>query len=234
MRKQILEHCYRHSLGHIPSALSMVDYVRSVFKYIDKDDKIVIGKPFGSIAYYTIWKEKGWIDDYEALHMGLKHDEVDFVDYSEETIGNALGVASGISLGTDKITYVNITDATLQMGNTLEAIQFIGQHQQNIICTVDYNNAQVTGQTSDIISVDPIISMFKLYNWNVFEVDGHNEQEIDEAMEKAIKSTPSLLVCKTIKGKGIPEMEKDIKKWHYKKIQSEEELQSLVQALQVT
>ena len=237
MRKQILQCSYKQNLGHIPSAFSMVDYIQSVFKYIKRDDKIVIGKPFGALAYYVVWKERGWINTIDGLSMGVNHDEIKFVDYSEETIGNALGVAAGIAMTTDKKVYVNITDATLQMGNTLEAIQFIGQHQlKNIVCTVDYNNAQVTGATSEIINVEPVISMVRLYNWNLFVVDGHDSKKLDQVMQQAVQNSdqPSMVVCITKKGKGIPDMEKDIKKWHYKKIESTEELQSLVAALQDT
>lgn len=237
MRKKILEYSFKHKLGHIASAFSMVDYLQSVFKYIKRDDKIIIGKPFGSQAYYTVWKERGWLDNIDNLHMGVKHDQIKFIDYSEETIGNALGVASGIALTTDKKVYVNISDGALQMGNTLEAIQFIGQHQlSNIICTIDYNNAQVTGLTKDIIDVEPVITMARLYNWNVFAVDGHDSKKLDQVMQQAVQNSeqPALVVCVTTKGKGIQDMEKDIKKWHYKKIESEMELQSLVQALQAT
>lgn len=237
MRKKILEYSFKHKLGHIPSALSMVDYVESVFKYIKKDDKIIIGKPFGAQAYYVVWKERGWLTDIDKLHMGVKHDEIKFVDYSEETIGNALGVATGIALTTDKCVYVNITDASLQMGNTLEAIQFIGQHQlNNIICTIDYNNSQVTGHTSDIINVEPVLTMVRLYNWDLYVIDGHDKSKMDQLISQAInkRDLPTMIVCITKKGYGIPEMEKDIKKWHYKKIETQEELQSLVAALQVT
>ena len=234
MRKEILEYSFKHDLAHIPSALSMIDYIQSVFKYIKRDDKIVIGKPFGAQAYYLTWKDKGWLTEIDSLHKGVKHEEIDFVDYSEETIGNALGVASGIAMTTDKNVYVNITDASLQMGNTLESIQFIGQHRQsNIICTVDYNNAQVTGKTSDIIDVEPIISMARLYNWNVYVVDGHDKNKLDQVIYAAVQDNelPSLVICVTKKGKGINRMQEDIKKWHYKKIESETELNSLKQEI---
>lgn len=237
MRKQILEYSFEHNLGHIASAFSMVDYLKSVFKYIKRDDKIIIGKPFGAQAYYTIWKDRGWLTDIDNLHMGVKHDEIKFVDYSEETIGNALGVGAGIAMATDKKVYINISDGALQMGNTLEAIQFIGQHQlKNIICTVDYNNAQVTGNTGDIINVEPVLTMVRLYNWNLFVVDGHDSKKLDQVMQQAVQNSeqPTMVVCITKKGKGIAQMEKDIKKWHYKKIETSEELQSLVQELQDT
>lgn len=227
MRRELLEYSYKHNLGHIPSALSMLDYVDELFskKLVTPDDKIVIGKPFGAQAYYIIWKKLGYLDDIDNLSIAVKHDEIPFVDYSEETIGDSLGVATGIALTTDNRVWVNLTDATLQMGATLEAIQFIGQHQlKNIMVTVDYNNSQVTGQTSDIINVDPVINFFHNYGWTV-------KYKIDDF---AIEDKPQVYIMKTTKGKGIPSMEKDIKKWHYKKITSQEELQSLVAELQAT
>jgi len=237
LRKNILRYSYKHNLGHIASSFSMVDYLQHVFNYIDKDDKIIIGKPFGSQTYYIIWKKLGWLNDIDNLSVGVKHDEIDFVDYSEETMGNALGVAAGIAMTTSKNVYVNISDAALQMGNTLEAIQFIGQQQlKNIICTVDYNNSQVTGKVHDIIDIKPVFTMFKEYNWKIFEVDGHNHEELNSTMKQAFqkKENPTLIICKTKKGKGIKTIEKDIKKWHYKKIETLKELQLLEQELQDT
>lgn len=221
MKKELLQYSYDKQLGHIPSALSMFDYLQSVFKHIKRDDKIVIGKPFGAQAYYLIWKNKGWIKNINDLSVGVQHNEIPFVDYSEETIGNALGVAAGIALTTDKRVYVNISDAALQMGNTLEAIQFIGHNKlSNIVCTVDFNNSQVTGVTTEILDVKPIISMAKQYNWNVYVVDGHNEKKFDQVIYAAIndKELPSMVVCITKKGYGIQEMQNDPKKWHYRKL----------------
>jgi transketolase N-terminal domain/subunit len=227
MKKEILEFSYKHQLGHIASALSMSAYLNSVFKYVKKDDKIVLGKPFAAQAYYVLWKKLGWIDDIDSLSVGVKHDEIDFVDYSEETMGNALGVASGIAMTTNKKVYVNLSDAALQMGNTLEAIQFIGQHQQNILVTVDMNNAQVTGSCSDIINVYPVVNFFKQYNWNVYEL-----QEDADIYDCYHNTKPTVIIFNTKKGSGILEIERNIKKWHYKKIETSSELQSLVEELQ--
>ena len=176
--QELLEYSFKHNLAHIPSALSMYTYIQEIFgRYIKEDDIIIIGKPFGAQAYYLVWKELGWIDDIDNLSVGVKHSEIPFVDYSEETIGNALGVAIGMAIANPKKrVYVNITDATLQMGNTLEAIQFIGQNKlSNIFVSVDYNNSQVTGSTDDIISVEPVIGMMEEYGWKVFKCNDGND-----------------------------------------------------------
>ena len=221
MIKSLAQYSYDNNLSHIPSALSMLSYLEELIsnKLVTKDDFIVIGKPFGVQAYYLLW-EKYWGLDIRNLSVGVKHDEIDFVDYSEETIGNALGVGCGIAMTTDKLVWVNITDATLQMGNTLEAIQFIGQLQlKNIALTIDYNNSQVVGDTRDIISVDPVIEMFKGYNWQV-------EQDLSNF---GMTSMPRVYVLKTKKGDGVDFMEEDTKKWHYRRL-DEADLKQILEA----
>jgi len=227
MKKELLEYSYKQGLSHIPSALSMLDYLQELWynRLVTTEDHIVIGKPFGAQAYYLIWRELGLIDNIEELSMGLKHDEIPFVDYSEETIGNALGVAAGIAMASDKLVWVNITDATLQMGNTLEAIQFIGQHQlKNIMLTIDYNNSQVVSKTSDVISVEPVIEFFRGYGW----------QAENDLRYFGIGTYPKVFIMNTTKGDGVQTMMDDNKLWHYKKIESEMELQLLVEELQDT
>jgi transketolase len=225
MINKLLEHSYNKQLTHVPSALSMLTYVRTLFKneFIKPyRDRIVLGKPFGSQAYYLIWKEFGYLDDIEGLSMGVKHNEIEFVDYSEETMGNALGVAAGMAMANpDQRVWVNLTDATLQMGSTLEAIQFIGHHQlKNITLSVDYNNCQVTGSTSDIIPVKPVINFFRECRWDVIECDGHNETEIRESFYERFDAFPCAFIYKTIKGFGVGYMEKDPVKWHYRPMET--------------
>lgn len=234
MKKQLLEYSYKQGLSHIPSALSMLDYLDVMFteKFVTPDDFILLGKPFGSQAYYLVWQKLGYLTNIEKLSVGVKHDEIGFVDYSEETIGNALGVAIGIAMTTDKRVWVNLSDAALQMGTVLEAIQFIGQHGlNNILVTIDYNNAQVTGNVSDIIKVKPTMQFFKEYGWFTQEIDGHNSDRIKDAFRSISPITPNVIVCNTVKGHGIPSIYSDIPKWHYRKIADQTELQQLISEL---
>lgn len=236
MKRELLEYSFKNKLTHIPSALSMLDYVDVLFtqKTVTPNDAIVIGKPFGAQAYYLVWQKLGYLNNIEQLSVGVKHDEISFVDYGEETMGNALGVAAGIAMACpNKRVWVNITDAALQMGNTLEALQFIGHHNiKNVFVTVDYNNAQVTGNTSDILSVKPCIELCKHYSWWTQEVNGHNKLELTNRFNNLAPSIPNIVFCHTVKGHGIKSMIGDIKKWHYKKIETLNELQSLVAELQ--
>jgi transketolase len=237
MIEKLLTYSFENKLSHIPSSLSMLMYVDVLFseKFVTPEDIIVLGKPFGAQTYYLVWQKLGYLTDIEQLSVGVKHDEIDFVDYGEETMGNELGVAIGIAMTTDKRVWVNISDAALQMGNTLEAIQFIGHHNiKNIFLTIDYNNAQVTGNISDVLKIKPIIQFFKEYGWFVQEVGGHDKVKIATAYENAVTTVPNVYFFHTKKGHGVTSIQEDIKKWHYRKIETEAELQLLVQELQVT
>lgn len=219
MIKELLKYSFENNLAHIPSALSMLDYISVVFNYIKKLDNIIIGKPFGAQTYYLVWKQLGWLKDIQNLHMGVKHDEIEFVLYSEETIGNALGVAAGVALVTDKKTYVNLSDAALQMGNTLEAIQFIGQHNLDVLVTVDYNGSQVTGNTKDIIDVTAVIEFFKNNSFKTYITDGHDKDKIHAVLKEVIDfKEPTVIFFKTKKGYPFKEMMDNIKQFHYRKL----------------
>jgi len=234
-RKRLLEYSFENKLSHIASALSMLDYVDILFSkgIVSIDDYIVIGKPFGAQAYYLVWQDLEYVTNIEQLSVGVKHDEVSFVDYGEETMGNALGVAIGIAMSTSKQVWVNLSDACLQMGNTLEALQFIGHNQiKNVFVTVDYNNSQVTGNIDTILKIEPIINLCRHYGWWTQVVDGHNKDELEKVFVNKTDALPNIVFCKTVKGKGVKQMEENNKKWHYRKIETLEELQSLVQELQ--
>lgn len=220
---QLIRYSYEQQLTHVPSALSMLTYVEQLFKNNHVEpyrDMIVLGKPFGSQAYYLVWKHLKWLDQIEHLSVGTKHEEIEFVTYGEETMGNALGVATGIAISRPcRNVWVNISDATLQMGSTLEAIQYIGHNNiNNINLAIDGNEMQVTGRTSDVLSVTPVLSLLKGYGWHVQVVDGHDQQDINLAASRLDGSRPNVTYYRTTKGHGVRMMEQDPVAWHYKKI----------------
>lgn len=219
----LLRFSYEHQRSHIPSALSMLNYLSVIFNenIVTRDWNIIIGKPFGSQAYYIIWDQLGWLDRPELLSIGVKHDEIEFVDYGEETMGNALGVASGIRLANGKPTWVNLSDATLQMGNTLEAIQFIGANQVPMLVTVDFNGTQVTGHTDDIIPILPVYEMARQYGWSVDIVDGNDYNKVSTTLQKVDDNKPTMIFMKTKKGAGVADMENDPFGWHYRTLEDE-------------
>jgi len=222
LRDQVVRFSFENQLTHVPSALSMIDYLHVLFSkehIMPYRDNIVLGKPFGSQAYYILWERLGYLNDVASLSLGVKHDEIDFVTFSEETMGNALGVGCGIAMGSNKKTWVNLSDASLQMGSVLESIQYIGHNKiNNMIVTIDNNNCQVTGKTSDIIDITPVMNLFKDYNWDVSSIDGHDVNSIHSHMCQLSYDRPVCVFMNTVKGCGVDYMEADPIKWHYKPI----------------
>jgi len=219
LRKKIIEYSIENNLGHIPSALSMFNYLFYLIGEIDlRKANVIIGKPFGSQSYYLLWNYFYSLD-IDNLSYGVKHDEISFIDYSEETLGNALGVAAGYAISSNRMTWCNISDGALQMGSTLEAIQFIGNRKLNILLTIDYNETQLTGRIEEIIgmNVNNISEYFKSFGWDSQIIDSKN---IREGFFKRIAENegPKVVFIRTTKGDGIEEMEKNPREWHYKKL----------------
>ena len=85
----------------------------------------------------------------------------------------------------------------------------------NLIGVIDRNNIQITGDTEDIMPLEPLADKYKSFGWHVLEIDGHNMREINDAVEEAhaIKEKPTMIIAHTIPGKGVPTIEGDYR-WH--------------------
>lgn len=157
-------------ITHIPSTLSQIKYIDYLFmnKIVQPyNHRIIIGKPFGSYAYYIPWFKLGLINSVNQSKCNniLKHDDFQFVDYSDEVVGNSLGIASGMCLVQNKLTWINVSDSIFQCGVFLEAAQFVGEHKQNIKMTIDYNRMQLTSKLKG--SLKMYVNILKAYGWKV-------------------------------------------------------------------
>jgi transketolase len=137
------------------------------------------------------------------------------VDMSTGSLGQGLSVANGMALASrlqniPYRVYVAMGDGELQEGQVWEAAMTSAQYKlDNLTAFVDYNNLQIDGNVSDIMDVASVEDKFKAFGWNVLTIDGHNFQEILDAVEKAkeCKGKPTMIVANTIKGKGVDFME---------------------------
>jgi transketolase len=239
VRHDILKLSYVAKASHIPSALSMAHYL-SVFISIfwDKKHKVVLGKSYGSQAYYSILsRHQGMQPNYEAyatddLHwkygIGREHAWVDFAD---DTMGSALSIACGMALASEDRVWVNISDASLQMGSIWEAIMFAGSSKlSSILLTVDANDMQILGATSDIVAIEPLREKFESFGWQVFFSPGHDIKAIYDVLHQVYqgkKDAPCVIIFETIKGYGIPFMENNLA-WHYQTL-SEQDYQQAIE-----
>jgi transketolase N-terminal domain/subunit len=149
----------------------------------------------------------------------LPNDVYNFVNYSSDVLGNALGVAIGLSYNNKK-TWCNISDANLQTGSTMEALDFIGLNKLDILLSIDFNDIQLTRNIPrDIISYKNI---FESFGWEVKIINTKNK--IPNLKSFINKSNPRIILFNTIKGYGVKEMELDPTKWHYKIIEDINEI----------
>lgn len=132
-------------------------------------------------------------------------------------MSQAIGVCLGAKMDDKKFrTVALLSDAELQEGQNWEAIMFAGHNKlDNLVAVIDYNNIQIDGKVSDVMSIEPLTDKFKAFRWHVTEIDGHNFDEIIEAFDlaKATHDMPTVIIAHTIPGKGVSFMENEFY-WH--------------------
>ena len=143
------------------------------------------------------------------------------VDISTGSLGigvsNACGMAIAAKLqNKDYRVYAITGDGELQEGQIWESAMFASHYKlDNLIVFSDLNGLQIDGKTSDVMSVEPIDKRFEAFGWNVARINGHDFDAIEAAVEaaKQVKGKPSVIICDTVKGKGVSFME-DKAGWH--------------------
>ena len=160
-------------------------------------------------------------------------DGLTFVDYADETMGNAVGVSAGYALTSDKFTWVNTSDASLQMGTVMESLLHYSQISLkgcSALITVDNNEAQVTGFTSDINSIEPVLGMIERSNMTyhlIKDIDYSTMLPINHDLKAIIDDaknpeTPAVcIVFNTIKGFPFKPYMENVVESHYTKIDDE-------------
>lgn len=141
-------------------------------------------------------------------------------------LSQAAGMAYGARMDKNPIRiYCFMSDGEQQAGNIWEGAMFAGRNKlSNLTAIIDRNNIQINGMTENVMPLEPLADKWRSFNWHVIEVDGHNMQAINDAVEeaKAIYEKPTLILAHTIPGKGIKSIEFDYK-WHGKPPSTEEE-----------
>lgn len=232
IRKDILLEVHSANSGHPGGALSCTDILTSIyFKTMNEGDKVILSKGHASAALYATLAEKGLIEKEELKsfrklgsrlqgHPSMR--KLDLVDSSSGSLGQGLSIANGIALGMKlnkkkSNVYVILGDGEIQEGQIWEAAMTAAHYKLgNVIAFLDYNKMQIDGKNDDVMTVKPVDKKFKAFGWNVQIVDGHNFEEIIEAIENAKKSRkPNMIIANTIKGKGVSFMENKCE-WHGK------------------
>lgn len=187
----------------------------------EKRDYFILSKGHGCPALYVALAHAGFfpkdeLDHFRQLNGLLQGHPVNRIPGIEATtgpLGQGLSFANGIALALkmDKKLnriFVLLGDGELQEGQIWEAALTSSQHKlDNVIAIVDQNKLQQTNFVRAIKQVEPIGQKFASFGWNVVNVaDGHDLDELRDAVRRAckVKLKPSVLVCNTVKGKGVP------------------------------
>ncbi len=130
--------------------------------------------------------------------------------------------------------YCVMSDGEQEEGNTWEAVMFIGKNKlSNLTAIIDRNNIQIDGTTEKVMPLESLADKYRAFNWHVIEIDGNDIQIFIDAVEKAksVQDKPTLIVARTIPGKGVTEIENDYR-WHGK-VPAKEEGEKFIKALYI-
>ncbi len=240
VRLGILEGTYNAGSGHPGGSLSCADimtYLYFVELKVDpanpkweERDRFVLSKGHAAPALYSALALRGFFprEDIKTLRQIDSHlqghpdmNKTPGVDISTGSLGigvsNACGMAIAAKLqGKDYRVYAITGDGELQEGQIWESAMFASHYKlDNLIVFADANKLQIDGRTTDVMSPEPIDKRFEAFGWNVTRIDGHDFDAIEAAVEaaKQVKGKPSVIVCDTVKGKGVSFME-DKAGWH--------------------
>lgn len=198
-------------------------------KWEDRD-RFVLSKGHAAPVLYAALARKGFFpaEDLMSLrkigshlqgHPDMK--KVPGVDMSTGSLGTGFSAATGIALACqlDKkpsYVYTLLGDGELQEGQVWEAAMSAAHYKlDNLIAFVDNNGLQIDGNIDDVLSPNPIDAKFAAFGWHVQVIDGHDFAQIADAIKaaKAATGKPSVIVAKTVKGKGVSYMENQAG-WH--------------------
>ncbi len=252
VRKKILDIIHRSKASHIGSSFSVVEILSAVYRSVDikkiknkqnNRDRVILSKGHSAAALYVILNHFGLMTNEEletyhtngSLLMGHASHSIPYIEHSTGALGHGLPVAVGISIGlkSKKINsrvYVITGDGEFQEGSNWEALLLAGHLKPDNLCLlIDNNKLGGIGNTNRCCSLKPLKAKLMSFGLSVFEVDGHNEDEIYSAIQKGKKlEKPVAIICNTIKGKGASFMENN-NVWHYRPPNKEEYENALIE-----
>lgn len=239
-RKKLLTWIEKAGAGHTGGSLSCVDLLNVLYNrvlQVDPEsfgdphrDRYVQSKGHSVEALYVVLADRGFFPerDLEALcragshYVGHPTRKVNGIEMNTGALGHGLSIGVGMALGgkRDRAAYrvfALLGDGELAEGSNWEAAMCAAHYRlDNLVAVVDWNGLQITGRTSEVCRIDPLVEKFASFGWSVREVDGHDLDGLVQIFEKAPfeMGKPSLIVAHTVKGKGISFME-DAVHWHH-------------------
>ena len=241
LRHLCLDTTFWAGSGHIGGGMSIMDMLTILYhKYLnikveeplwEDRDRFIMSKGHAGIALAPVLVDKGFNDPEQLktfnhtnskMGMHLDSNKVIGVDASTGSLGHGLSIALGMALaarveGKSYLTYCILGDGECDEGSNWEAAMAASHYKAtNLISFVDRNKCMIDGCTEDVMGLEPFADKWTAFGFIVKEIDGHNFNELADAIDFALanKEAPVMIIANTIKGAGIDYMENDYK-WHY-------------------
>lgn len=234
IRRSIVSMITEAKSGHPGGSLSATDILTALYfsemnidpanPKMEGRDRFVLSKGHAAPAIYATLAERGYFSKDELMtlrkfgsrlqgHPDMK--KLPGIEISTGSLGQGLSVANGMALNAKMFnenyrTYVILGDGEIQEGQIWEAAMTAAHYKLDNLCAfLDNNNLQIDGNVSEIMGVEPLDKKWEAFGWNVIKIDGHDFEQILSALDKAreCKSKPTMIIAKTIKGKGVSFME---------------------------
>ncbi len=246
VRRLIIEGVYNAGSGHPGGSLSCADII--TYLYFDKmnvsaekakdpsRDRFVLSKGHCCPALYAALALKGYfpvediktlrkLDSYLQGHPDMN--KINGIDMSTGSLGQGFSAACGMAkvgkiMKNDYHVYTVLGDGESEEGQVWEAAMFAGHyHLDNLTAFIDLNYLQIDGDVRKIMNPTPLDEKFRAFGWHVEVIDGHDFEQIEKAVSSGEEGKPLMIICKTIKGKGVSYMENAVG-WHGKAPKKEE------------
>ena len=243
-RKNIVKMVHNAKSGHPGGSLSGADILAVLYNKclnipsdwdknpnFDLMDRFILSKGHASPLLYSVLAQKGFFPAEDLMtfrKFGSKlqghpcKKELIGIETSTGSLGQGLSIGCGMAMGLKlKNNPANVVvytgDGELQEGSCWEAfMQASHRNLNNLIAIIDRNKLQIDGCTEDVMAVNNLHDKLKAFNWEVIEINGHDYEQIYEAVEQAKKAVrPCAIIAHTIKGKGCSFMENQAS-WHGK------------------
>ena len=237
-RKTVLKMIYAAQSSHLGSNFSAIDVMAVLFENMDrKKDKFIASKGWVAASVYYFLAKKGVIPEaHLARYCG--EDETEYIGLVEprgkfglEFAGGSMGFGIPAGVGFALAKKLNNDEGRIhvlasagerQIGTTLKTVLIAKQHNlSNLAVWVDNNKFQAMGKTEEILNIEPLDEKIRSFGWAVQRIDGHDFGAIDSALKNLSASSPNMIICDTVKGKGWKRAEHN-NLYHYKNLSDEE------------
>ncbi|MDO8589482.1 MAG: transketolase [Armatimonadota bacterium] len=242
MRKDIVRMVGAAKSGHPGGSLSAADILAALYGRVMRHDpanptwpdrdRFVLSKGHACPVLYAALAEFGYFPREELMTFRRINSRIQGhpdmrktpgVEFSTGSLGQGLGAANGMALagkldGKDYRVFVMIGDGESQEGSIWEAAMAAAHYKlDNLTAILDLNGLQIDGPNAEVMGIQPVADKWRAFGWNVIEIDGHDLAQILDALspEHRTAGKPTMIVARTVKGKGVSFMENAVD-WHGK------------------